>query len=85
MYFRPIFDLFYPTPRNLLLTIFDHFLMFSGGFGPFIDNRQISHLVDVRLRHLLYDFFRGCFGPFMQEKQQEEGPKHSPKSHVANV
>ena len=27
------------------------------------DDRQITHLICVRLRHLLYDFFRGCFGP----------------------
>ena len=46
-----------------------------------LDDRQITHLICVRLRHLLYDFSRGCFGPF----KQEGGPKHPPKSHVANV
>ena len=30
-----------------------------------IDDRQITHLICVRLKHLLYDFFRGCFGPFI--------------------
>ena len=36
MYFRPIFDLFYPHPpsRNLLLTYFRPTLMFSGFSGP---------------------------------------------------
>ena len=29
----------------------------------YIDDRQITHLICVRLKHLLYDFFRGCFGP----------------------
>ena len=26
---------------------------------------QITHLIFVRLKRLLYDFFRGCFGPFI--------------------
>ena len=39
-----------------------------------IDDRQITHLICVRLKHFLYDFFRGCFGPCMQEKQHEGGP-----------
>ena len=30
-----------------------------------LDDRQITHLICVRLRHLLYDSFRGCFGPFI--------------------
>ena len=29
------------------------------------DDRQITHLIRVRLRHVLYDFFRGCFGHFI--------------------
>ena len=28
-----------------------------------LDDRQITHLIAVRLKHLLYDIFRGCFGP----------------------
>ena len=28
-----------------------------------LDDRQMTHLICVRLRHLLYDFFRECFGP----------------------
>ena len=31
----------------------------------FRDHRQITHLICVRLRHLLCDFFRGRFGPFI--------------------
>ena len=30
----------------------------------FIDDRQITHLICV-LKHLLSDFLRGCFGPFI--------------------
>ena len=28
-----------------------------------LDDRQITHLICVRLKLLLYDFFRLCFGP----------------------
>ena len=37
----------------------------AGGifWGREVDDRQITHLISVRLEHLLYDFFRGCFGP----------------------
>ena len=31
---------------------------------PYLNDRQITHRTCVRLRHLLYDSFRGCFGPF---------------------
>ena len=41
------------------------------GESNVLDDRQITHLICVRLRHLLYDFFRGCLGP-----QQEGGPRH---------
>ena len=30
----------------------------------FLDNRQITHLICVRLKHLLYDFFWGVLGLF---------------------
>ena len=49
-----------------------------------LDDRQITHLICVRLKHLLYDFSRGCYGP-LYKKQQEGGPKHPQKSHIANV
>ena len=41
-----------------------------------LDEGQITHLICVRLKYDLYDFFRGCFGPFLQENEQEAGPKH---------
>ena len=41
-----------------------------------LDEGQITHLICARLKYDLYDFFRGCFGPFLQEKEQEAGPKH---------
>ena len=47
-------------------------------------SRQITYLVSVRLKHLLYDFFWWCFG-FYIRKQQEGGQKTPPKSHIANV
>ena len=50
-----------------------------------LDDRPITHLICVHLRLLLYDFFRGSFGPFILAKQQEGGPKRPPKSHIANV
>ena len=44
---------------------------------PKLDERQITHLICARLKYDLYDFFRGCFlGPFIQEKEEEAGPKH---------
>ena len=27
-----------------------------------VDDRQITHLICVRLKHLLYDYFRGVLG-----------------------
>ena len=41
-----------------------------------IDERQITHLMCARLKYDLYDFFRGCLGSFIQEKEEEAGPKH---------
>ena len=41
-----------------------------------LDERQITHLICARLKkHDRYDFFRGCFWPFVQEEEQEAGPK----------
>ena len=28
-----------------------------------LDDRQIAHLICVRLKHFLYDFFGGCLRP----------------------
>ena len=53
---------------------------------PSLDDRQITHLICVCLRHLLYDFLRGCFGPpsfcccFSYQR-----PKTPPKNHTANA
>ena len=55
------------------------------GISEKLDDRQITHLIGVRLKDLLYDFCRGCFGPFYIRKQQEGRPKHPPKSHTANL
>ena len=30
---------------------------------PDLDDRQITHLIGVRLKHLLSDVLGGCFGP----------------------
>ena len=40
------------------------------------DEGQITHLICARLKYDLYDFLGGVFGPFLQEKEQEAGPKH---------
>ena len=39
---------------------------------PLLDERQITHLICARLKYDLYDFFRGCFGPFIQEKERKQ-------------
>ena len=44
-------------------------------FAEPLDERQIAHLICARLKYDLYDFFRGVFGPFIKEKEQEAGPK----------
>ena len=50
---------------------------FSACFPVFFDDGQIAHLICARLKYDLYDFFRGVFlGLFLQEKEQEAGPKH---------
>ena len=38
----------------------------------FLDERQIIHLLCARLRYDLYDFFRGCFWAFIQDKEREQ-------------
>ena len=51
-----------------------------------LDVSQITHPIFVRLKlkHLLYDFFRGVLG-FYIGKTTGRRPKHAPKSHIANV
>ena len=41
-----------------------------------IDERQITHLICARLKYDLYDFLGGVLRPFIQEREQEAGPKH---------
>ena len=47
---------------------------YGHGF-PLLDDRQITHVICARLEYDLYVFFGGVFGPFIQEKEQEAGPK----------
>ena len=44
--------------------------------GAYFDERQITHLICACLKYDLYDFLGGVLGPFIQEKEQEAGPKH---------
>ena len=50
---------------NGRIVLSNHALVNAIFEAPKLDDRQITHLICVRLRHLLYDFLRGCFGPFM--------------------
>ena len=50
-----------------------------------LDDRQIAHLVCVRLKHLLYDFFGCVLGPPSCCFSYIKGPKHPLKSHTARV
>ena len=47
------------------------------------DDRQITHLICVRLRHLLYDFLGGVLDLFYRRKIPGRRPKTPPKSHIA--
>ena len=37
-----------------------------------LDDRQITHLICVRLRHLLYDSFRGVLGLSYKKNNRKE-------------
>ena len=50
-----------------------------------LDDRQITRLICVHLKYLLYDFSGVFWALYIRKKQQEGGPKHPPKSHIANV
>ena len=42
-----------------------------------LDERQITHLICARLKYMIdMTFLGGVWGPFIQEKEQEAGPKH---------
>ena len=46
-----------------------------------LDDRQITHLICVRLKHLLCDFLGGFLGFYIRKQQEAQTP---PKSHIAN-
>ena len=39
-----------------------------------LDDRKITHLICVRLRHLLYDFLGGVLGLLYQKNNRKETP-----------
>ena len=46
----------------------------------------MTHLIGVRIKHLLSDFLRGVLGLFLAVFLiYIKGPKHPLKSHIANV
>ena len=51
-----------------------------------IDDRHITHLICVRLRHLLYvTFLGGVLGLFYKTNNRKEAQDTPQKSSVANV
>ena len=67
----------------LLALVFPSFVVFiasnSDVFPLKLDDRQITHLICVRQKHLLHDFFRGVLVFFIIiRKQQEGGPQPPP-------
>ena len=42
---------------------------------------SVSMVIGIRLRHLLYNFFRGCLGPFIWENNRKEAQNTSSKSY----
>ena len=44
--------------------------------GPFLDDRQITHLICVRLKYLLYDFLGGVLGLLPVVFLIQQGPNH---------
>ena len=50
-----------------------------------LDDRQTTHLICVRLRHLLYDFLGGALGlrPVVFLYRRPKAPPK--KSHIANI
>ena len=51
-----------------------------------LDDRQITHLICVRLKLLPYDFFRGVLGLFYKKKNNRMDDQSTPqRSHIAKV
>ena len=46
-----------------------------------LDEGQITHLICARLKYDQYDFFRGCFGAFLQEKNRKQA-QNTPKKVI---
>ena len=68
-----------------IITKLPRRFIFKRGLLKSLDDRQITHLICVRLRHFLCDFLWGCFGPFYIRKTTGRRPKTPPpKSHIAN-
>ena len=60
-----------------MCDMYANFQSFRSDFVSFgIDDRPITHLIGVRLKHLLYDFFRGVVGPPSCCFSYINGPKH---------
>ena len=62
------------------MSLFDVFYFFRHG-RTLLDERQITHLICARLKYDLYDFLRGCFGPFIQEKERKQA-QNTPKKVI---
>ena len=54
-----------------------HFESFLRHFD-YLDDRQITHLICVRLRHLLYDFFWGVLWAFLYKKNNRKEAQNTP-------
>ena len=50
-----------------------------------VDDRQITHLICVRLKHLLYDFLGGILGLLYKKSNRKEARNTPQKGHIANV
>ena len=50
-----------------------------------LEDRQITHLICVRLKHLQYDFLGGCFGPPSCCFLLYKSPKHPLRNHLESV
>ena len=58
------------TPSSLFLEVVQSFSELVGYEDQLLSifdriDHQLAHLICVCLKHLLYDFFRRCFGPFI--------------------
>ena len=51
----------------------------------FLDDRHITHLICVCVKHLLCDFLRGCFGPSSCCFSHIKAQNTPQESHIANV